>query len=177
MKLTSHRKIPTMGDMGEHHVQMHSEMISDKFARQHRGTLLAGSQALGLWRWTWVWTLQAPMNWNSEHMCICIWLWVCVTVEAWSLLLDIFFIYISNVIPFPHFPNLETPYPIFPPPASMRVFLYPPTHSHIPTLSSPTLGHLFSLHRTKDLSSHWCLTRPFSATYAAGAMCVPLLTA
>jgi hypothetical protein len=27
-----------------------------------------------------------------------------------------------------------------------------------------------SLHKTKNLSSHWCLTRPSSATYAAGAM-------
>ena len=56
--------------------------------------------------------------------------------------------------PFPVTPSLETPYPTLPPPASMRVFLYPPTHSHLPTLDSPTLGHLWSLHRTKDLFSH-----------------------
>jgi hypothetical protein len=57
----------------------------------------------------------------------------------------------------------------------MRVFLHPLTHSYLPTLNSPTLGHLSSLHRTKDLSSHWCLTRPSSATYAAGAMYTPWL--
>jgi hypothetical protein len=39
------------------------------------------------------------------------------------------------------------------------------------------MGHLSSLHRTKDLSSHWCLTRSSSATYAAGAMCTPWLMA
>jgi hypothetical protein len=51
----------------------------------------------------------------------------------------------------------------------------PPTHSCLPILHSPTLGHLSSLHRTKNLSSQWCLTRPSSATCAAGAMCIPRL--
>jgi hypothetical protein len=46
----------------------------------------------------------------------------------------------------------------------MRVFLNPPTHSYLPTLSFPTLEHLSSLHRTKDLSSHWSMTKPSSAT-------------
>ena len=57
---------------------------------------------------------------------------------------------------FPGFPPSlpETPYHILPPPASMKVFLHPSTHSHLPALDSPTLGHLSSLHRTKDLSSH-----------------------
>jgi hypothetical protein len=64
-------------------------------------------------------------------------------------------------------PSPETPYPILTPPASMRVFQHPPTNSYLPTLSSRTLGHLLSFHRTKDLSSHSCLTRPSSATYAA----------
>ena len=38
------------------------------------------------------------------------------------------------------------------PPAFMRVFLHSPNHSFFLTLDSPTLGHLMSLHRTKDLS-------------------------
>jgi hypothetical protein len=59
----------------------------------------------------------------------------------------------------------------------MRVFLHPPTHTHLSALHFTTLGHLSSLHRTKDLFSHQCLTRPSSATYAAGAMCIPLLMA
>jgi hypothetical protein len=33
-----------------------------------------------------------------------------------------------------------------------------------------------SLHRTKGLSSHWCLTRPSSATCAAGAMSPTMCT-
>ena len=39
-------------------------------------------------------------------------------------------------IPFSCFPPSlpETPYHILPPPASMRVFLHPPTHSHLPAL-------------------------------------------
>ena len=67
----------------------------------------------------------------------------------------IFFIYISNVISFPSPPPKKNPpYPITPAPDSMMVFLHPSTHSHLPTLDSPTLRHLSSLHRTKDLSSH-----------------------
>jgi hypothetical protein len=66
-------------------------------------------------------------------------------------LLDIFFIYISNDILFPGFP-LETPYPI-PTPASITVFPYPLTHSHLFTLAFPYTG-ASSLHRTKGLSSH-----------------------
>jgi hypothetical protein len=36
----------------------------------------------------------------------------------------------------------------------MGVFLHPPTCSHLPILDSPRLGHLLSLHRTKDRSFH-----------------------
>jgi hypothetical protein len=54
----------------------------------------------------------------------------------------------------PFLPALETPYPITPPPASMRVVLHPQTHSHFPNLNSNTLGNLSSLHTKKDLSFH-----------------------
>ena len=47
----------------------------------------------------------------------------------------------------------------------MRVILYSPT-SAFPPSNSPTLGH----HRTENLSSNWCTTRPFSATYLTRAM-------
>ena len=50
-------------------------------------------------------------------------------------------------------PPPETPYPVPSPPASMRVFPHPPTHSHLPALAFPYTGTL-SLHRTKGLSSH-----------------------
>ena len=56
--------------------------------------------------------------------------------------------------PFPVSTLPETPNPFLPPPASMRVFHNPPTHSYLPTLDSLTLGHLSSFHRTKDLPSH-----------------------
>jgi hypothetical protein len=53
------------------------------------------------------------------------------------------------------FPLLpENPHPILPLPASMEVFLYLPTHFHLPDLDSPTLGHLSSLHRTTGLFCH-----------------------
>ena len=45
------------------------------------------------------------------------------------LKLDIFFIYISNVIPFPSSPALESLFPIPSTPDFMRVFPYQPTHS------------------------------------------------
>jgi hypothetical protein len=99
-------------------------------------------------------------------------------------LLNIFFIYISNVILFPGSPThtfqvsfQEIPYHIPLPLLLWGCFLHLPTHSCLPALNSPTLGHLLSLHRTKDLSSHWCLIRPSSTTYAAGAMCTLWLVA
>jgi hypothetical protein len=72
------------------------------------------------------------------------------------LLLDIFFIYISNVIPFLDLPP-GTPYPISPPipylllshissyPISSSCFYegaptHPPTHSCLPTLEFPYTG-------------------------------------
>jgi hypothetical protein len=69
------------------------------------------------------------------------------------LLLDIVFIYISNIIPFPSSHPLENSYPILPPPASMRVFPHPPTYSLLPTLAFLYTG-ASSLHRTKSLSSY-----------------------
>jgi hypothetical protein len=46
---------------------------------------------------------------------------------------------------------------------------YPPTPTY-PPWNSSTLRHPASLQRTKGLSCHWCLTRPSSATCAAGAL-------
>jgi hypothetical protein len=48
-------------------------------------------------------------------------------------LFDIFFIYISNVIPFPTFPS-ENPYALFPPP------VHEPTHSCFLALAFPYTG-------------------------------------
>jgi hypothetical protein len=55
------------------------------------------------------------------------------------------------------------------PPASMRLFPHPYPHSCLPSLAFPYPGAL-SLHKTKSLSSHWCLTKLTSASYVAGAM-------
>jgi len=71
-----------------------------------------------------------------------------------QFLLNILFIYIFNVIPFPGFP-LETLYPILPPPpASVWVLPYTHTHSHFPTVAFPYTG-TSTLFRNKSLSSHW----------------------
>jgi hypothetical protein len=67
-------------------------------------------------------------------------------VLFFNFLLDIFFIYISNAIPFPVSP-LKTSYLISPPPA------HQPTHSCFLVLAFPHTG-AYRLHRTKDLSSH-----------------------
>jgi hypothetical protein len=69
-----------------------------------------------------------------------------------NFLLDIFFIYISNVI-------LKVPHTLCPP------LSYPPTPTSWPWCS-PVLGHI-KFARPRGLSSHWCPTRPSSATYAA----------
>ena len=56
-------------------------------------------------------------------------------------LLDIFFIYISNVFPFSISPS-KTPYPNpSPPPATMRVLPHPPSHFHLPARAFPYTGH------------------------------------
>ena len=84
-----------------------------------------------------------------------------------KFLLDIFFIYISNVIPFAGFPSANSlSHP--PPPA------HQPIHSCIPVLACPYTG-TSSLHRTKCLSSHWC-PRPSSATYVGEAMGLSVCT-
>jgi hypothetical protein len=61
-------------------------------------------------------------------------------------LLDIFFIYISNLIPFPGFPS-KIPLSHLPPSASMRVFP-PPTYSCLPVLAFSYIG-ASSFHRIK----------------------------
>jgi hypothetical protein len=63
----------------------------------------------------------------------------------------------------------ETLYPIPPYPAPMRVFPCPPTYSCLPTFTFPYTG-ASSLHKTKGLSSNWCLTSPSSATYPVGTI-------
>jgi hypothetical protein len=72
-------------------------------------------------------------------------------IYSFSFFLDIFFIYISNIISFPVFPSKNL---LAHPPAQQ------PTYSRFTVLAFPYTGVL-SLHRTKGLSS---------ANYAAGAM-------
>jgi hypothetical protein len=67
-------------------------------------------------------------------------------------LLDILFIYISNVIPFVVSPP-EAHYLALPPYVSMRVLTHAPTNSHLCALALPYTGAL-SLSRNKDLSFH-----------------------
>jgi hypothetical protein len=64
----------------------------------------------------------------------------------------------------------ETPYPILPPPASRRVL---PPHSLLPSCLGMPLHWGIDPLRPKGCSSHWCPTRPSSATYALGpSMCI-----
>jgi hypothetical protein len=88
-----------------------------------------------------------------------------MAVLFFFLLLDIFFIYISNVIPFPGLPPGN---PLSH--ASMRMLPHSPTHSCLPSLELPYTGAL-NPYRTKGQSSDWCPTRPSSVTYSAEAMC------
>jgi len=88
----------------------------------------------------------------------------------------IFFIYISNVIHLPGFLSIS---PLSPPPLpSSRGCspspTTPPFPPPCPDIPLPWGG--FSLGRTKGFSSHWCPTRPSSATYAAGATGLSLCT-
>jgi hypothetical protein len=79
-------------------------------------------------------------------------------------LLDILFIYISNVTAFPSFPSPK-PHSICIPHPSMRLLSYLPTHSCLPTLEFPYIG-ASNFHRTKLLSSHWCPTMPSSTSWS-----------
>ena len=89
-------------------------------------------------------------------------------------LLDIFFIYISNVIPFPTLPN---PYPIPHSPASMRVFTHPPAHPLLPP--RPGIPLHWGMLPSQDQGPPLPLMsdKTSSATYAAGvmgpSMCTP----
>jgi hypothetical protein len=84
--------------------------------------------------------------------------------------LDFFLLTFQMLSPFPGSPQpLETAYLILPPPASLRIFPHPVTYSWLPILAFFYSGAT-SLHGTKGLSSHWCPTKPFSATYVAVAI-------
>jgi hypothetical protein len=82
-------------------------------------------------------------------------LWPFTLAQFFILLLDIFFIYISNAI-------LKVPY--IPP----SLLPYPPTPTSWPW-HSPILGHI-KFARPRRHSSHWRPTRPSYATYAARDM-------
>jgi hypothetical protein len=68
-------------------------------------------------------------------------LWPCLETVPFLLsffLLDIFFIYISNLIPFPDFPFEKHPPPI---PSSLPLLTNPPTPAASWPKQSTTLGH------------------------------------
>jgi hypothetical protein len=97
------------------------------------------------------------VGWRTQQ----IWGTICWLEGGWNFILcfSIFiflFYWIFSLFTFqmllPFLSPSETLYPILPPPASTRVFLHLLTHSHLPALNSPTLGHLSRLQRTKELS-------------------------
>jgi hypothetical protein len=89
--------------------------------------------------------------------------------ELFVFQLDILFLYISNVMPFLSFPCIN-PHSIPPPPAFMRVLPHLPTQQLSPHCPSIPLHWGIKPSQDQCFSSHWCPTRPSSATYAAGAM-------
>jgi hypothetical protein len=104
----------------------------------------------------WIWVLGVGHQSSKKAACaLFIYLFISFFIG--------YFLYLHfKCHPLSQSPPPKALYPILPPPVSMRVFQYPPTHTHLSALSAPILGHLSSIHRTKDLSSHWCLTRPSS---------------
>jgi hypothetical protein len=99
----------------------------------------------------------------SHALFLLLFLFVFLFVLLWFdfsfiILLDIFFIYTSNVIPFSGFPS-ENPHPL-PPPTDHQ-----PTHSHVPVLAFPYTW-ASSLHRasppTDDQQGHPLITRGWS---------------
>ena len=104
--------------------------------------------------------VEKRRNTNSENSIsfitfIFLFVWFLFSPSQSSFFIGYFLYLHFKYYPLSQFPSLpETPYHILPPTASMRAFLHPPILSHLPTIISPTLGHLLILHRTKDLSFH-----------------------
>jgi hypothetical protein len=94
-----------------------------------------------------------------------------------SFLLNFFYLYFKRCPYFQGYPSPRKP----PIPSRLPLLLWgcSPTHPLLPHHPQIPLHWVSSLHRTKDFSSHWCPTRPFSATYMARAMgtsmCTPWL--
>lgn len=82
-------------------------------------------------------------------------------------LIDVLFVYISNVMPLLHFPSMIPP--SHPHPLCLSESTSPPTHSFLTILASP-FSEASSLHKTKHPPSSWCQMKQSSATYLAGAM-------
>jgi hypothetical protein len=68
----------------------------------------------------------------------------------------------------------ETLYPISHPPASMRVLLHPPNHSHLPALAFSYTGASNTLRPKSHSPSDVQQGHPSSATYVARAMDLPM---
>ena len=90
-----------------------------------------------------------------------------------STILFLSFIRYFLYLHFKKFPLSRSPLwePPIPSPLPLPLWRCPhsPTQSRLPALTSPYTG-ASNPHRTKGLSSHWCPTRPSSATYTARAM-------
>ena len=91
-------------------------------------------------------------------MCVCVCVCVCVCLFTFQIL----------VISWFH-PRNSLYHSTLP----LLLWACSPTHQHPCPCSGICLHWDTKLHMTKDLSSHWCLTRTSSAMYLAGAM-VPL---
>ena len=94
-----------------------------------------------------------------------------ITEVLFFFLVIILFVYISNDIPGYSSMNLPIPSLLSPLPfVSMRVLLHPFAHSLLTPLAPHYSGHQASL------PSHWCQTRPSSATYVSGVLVPSIYT-
>jgi hypothetical protein len=95
----------------------------------------------------------------------------CVNWEVNSFFKSFYLFTFQMISPFLATPS-QLPHLIPPPPfpfASMRVLLHPLPNSHLTALAFSYAG-ASKLNRTMGLPTHWCQTRPSSATYVSGAM-------
>jgi hypothetical protein len=92
--------------------------------------------------WNWLETVSCSPDWAFTRVELPTTDLPASPLHSRHFLLDIFFIYISNVILFPGLPPTppQTLYPIPSSSASVRVFSHPPTPSSLPWHSSK-LGH------------------------------------
>lgn len=111
-----------------------------------------------------------------------------ITSLYWRILktlfiIEIFFVFILNVVPFPGFPSInQLSHHLPSPPSSMKVFHHASTHPFLPPLLDiPVHGWWGGVWwvdpwQNQGFSPYWCPKRPSSAIYAGRAMGLSMYT-